>query len=112
VVACCKVGGTACSSVCTGPFEGAHYLQYLHHRLASGQTTGREHSPAHQQKIKDLLSMAPPISDQCKETEENSRMGKTRDLFKEIRYIKETFHAKMGTIKDKKWYGSNRSRKY
>ena len=56
--------------------------------------------------------MAPPISDQCKETEENSRMGKTRDLFKEIRYIKETFHAKMGTIKDKKWYGSNRSRKY
>ena len=52
------------------------------------------------------------LSDQCKETEENNRMGKTRELFKEIRYIKGTFHAKMGTIKDKKWYGSNRSRRY
>ena len=41
-----------CSSVCMGPFEGGrHYLHYLHHSLASGQTTGREHSPAHQQKI-------------------------------------------------------------
>ena len=35
-----------------GPFEGSHlYLHYLHHSLASGQTTGREHSPTHQQKI-------------------------------------------------------------
>ena len=41
------------------------------------------------------------ISDQCKEIEENSRMGKTRDLFKKIRDTKETFHAKMGTIKDR-----------
>ena len=41
-----------CSSVCMGPFEGGrHYLHYLHHSLASGQTTGREDSPAHQQKI-------------------------------------------------------------
>ena len=56
--------------------------------------------------------MALPISDQCKETEENNRMEKTRELFKEIRYIKGIFHAKMGTIKDKKWYGSNRSRRY
>ena len=39
------------------------------------------------------------LSDQCKETEENNRMGKTRDLFK-IRGTKGTFHAKMGTIKD------------
>ena len=39
------------------------------------------------------------LSDQCKETEENKRMGKTRDLFKKIRDTKETFHAKMGTIK-------------
>ena len=38
-------------------------------------------------------------SDQCKETEENNRMGKTRDLFKKIRDTKGTFHAKMGTIK-------------
>ena len=40
------------------------------------------------------------LSDQCKEIVENNRMGKTRDLFKKIRYIKGTFHEKMGTIKD------------
>ena len=40
------------------------------------------------------------ISDQCKEIEENNRMGKTRDLFKKIRDTKGTFHAKMGSIKD------------
>ena len=43
------------------------------------------------------------LSNQCKEIEENNRMGKTRDLFKKIRDTKETFHAKMG---------SNRSRRY
>ena len=41
------------------------------------------------------------LSDQCKEREENNRMGKTRELFKKIRDIKGTFHAKMGTIKDR-----------
>ena len=41
------------------------------------------------------------LSDQCKEIEENNRMGKTRDLFKKIRYTKGTFHAKMGSIKDR-----------
>ena len=41
------------------------------------------------------------LSDQCKEVEENNRMGKTRDLFKKIRGIKGTFHAKMGLIKDR-----------
>ena len=41
------------------------------------------------------------LRDQCKEIEENNRMGKTRGLFKKIRDIKETFHAKMGTIKDR-----------
>ena len=41
------------------------------------------------------------FSDQCKETEENNRMGKTRDLFKKIRNIKGTFNAKMGSIKDR-----------
>ena len=41
------------------------------------------------------------FSDQCKEIEENNRMGKTRDLFKKIRDTKGTFHAKMGTIKDR-----------
>ena len=41
------------------------------------------------------------LSDQCKEIEENKRTGKTRDLFKKIRDIKGTFHAKMGSIKDR-----------
>ena len=41
------------------------------------------------------------LSDQCKEIEENNRVGKTRDLFNKIRDTKGTFHAKMGTIKDK-----------
>ena len=41
------------------------------------------------------------LSDQCKEIEENNRMGKARDLFKKIRDTKEKFHAKMGSIKDR-----------
>ena len=41
------------------------------------------------------------LSDQCKEIEENNRMGKTRDLFKKIRDTKGAFHAKMSTIKDR-----------
>ena len=41
------------------------------------------------------------LSDQCKEIEENNKMGKTRDLFKKIRETKGTFHAKMGSIKDR-----------
>ena len=47
-----QIGGTDCSSTCMGSFEGGHhYLHYLHHSLAPGQTTGREHSPVYQQKI-------------------------------------------------------------
>ena len=41
------------------------------------------------------------LSDQCKEIEENDKMGKTRDLFKKIRDTERTFHAKMSTIKDR-----------
>ena len=41
------------------------------------------------------------LEDQCKEIEENNRMGKTRDLFKKIRYTKGTFYAKMDSIKDR-----------
>ena len=41
------------------------------------------------------------LNDQCKEIDENNRMGKTRDLFKKIRDTKGTFHAKMGSIKDR-----------
>ena len=43
------------------------------------------------------------LSDQCKEIEENHRMGKTRNLFKKIRHTKGTFHAKMGTIKERNY---------
>ena len=52
------------------------------------------------------------LSDQCKEIEENYRMGKTRDLFKKIRDTKETFHAKMSIIKDRNGMDLNRSRIY
>ena len=45
------------------------------------------------------------LSDQCKEIEENNRMGKTRDLFKKIRDTKGIFHSKMGTIKDRNSMG-------
>ena len=51
------------------------------------------------------------LRDQYKGTEENNRMGKTRDLFKKIRDTKGTFHVRMGT-KGQKWYGPNRSRRY
>ena len=47
-----QTGSTKYSSTCLGPFEGGcHYLHYLYHSLISGQTTGREPSPTHQQKI-------------------------------------------------------------
>ena len=50
--------------------------------------------------------------DQCKEIEENNRMGKTRDHFKKVRDTKGAFHAEMGTIKDRNVrYGPNRSRR-
>ena len=51
------------------------------------------------------------LSDQCKEIEENKRMGKTRDLFKKTRDTKGTLHAMMGS-KGQKWYGPKRSRRY
>ena len=50
------------------------------------------------------------LSDQCKEIEENNRMGKTRDLFKKIRDTKGTFHSNMGKIKDRN--GMDLSRRY
>ena len=52
------------------------------------------------------------LSDQCKEIEENNRMGKTRDVSKEIRNTKGTFHAKMGTIKDRNGMDLTGSRRY
>ena len=51
------------------------------------------------------------LHEQCKETEENNRMGKTRDFFKKTGDTKGTFHIKMGTIKDRKQQGPNRNRR-
>ena len=51
------------------------------------------------------------LSDQCKEIEESTRMGKTRDLFKKIRDTKGTFHAKMGSVQDRN-DTDQRSRRY
>ena len=51
------------------------------------------------------------LSDQCEEKEENNRMGKTRDLFKKIRY-QGKISCKDGLDKGQKWYGPNRSRRY
>ena len=52
------------------------------------------------------------LSDQCKEIEENNRMGKTRDLFKKIRDTNGPFHAKMDSIKDRNGMDLTRSRRY
>ena len=52
------------------------------------------------------------FSDQCKEIDENNRMGKPRDLFKKIKDTKGTFHAKKGSIKDRNVKDLNRSRRY
>ena len=51
------------------------------------------------------------LSDQCKEIEENNRMGKNRNLFKKIGYIKGPFHTKIGIIKGQKWQKPNISRR-
>ena len=54
-----------------------------------------------QRRPREIKKKKRGLSEQCKEIEENNRMGKTRDLFKKIRDAKGTFHAKMGSIKDR-----------
>ena len=79
---------------------------------SEGEKERYKHLNAEFQKIarKDKKAF---LSGQCKEIEENNRMGKTRDIFKKIRHTKGTFHAKMGSLnKGQKWYGPNRSRRY
>ena len=68
------------------PFQGEK--ERYKHLTAEFQRIARRHKKAF-------------LSDQCKEIEENTRMGKTRDLFKKIRDTKGTFHAKIGSIKDR-----------
>ena len=67
---------------------------------SKGEKESYKHRNAEFQRIARRDKKAFP-SNQCKEIEENNRMGKTRDLFKKIRDTKGTFHAKMGSIKDR-----------
>ena len=67
-----------------------------------GEKEGYTHLNADFQRI-TRRDMKASLNDQCKEIEENNRMGKSRDLFKKIRDIKGTIHAKMYTIKGQKW---------
>ena len=67
---------------------------------SKGEKERYTHLNAEVQKI-TRRNKKPFLSNQCKEIEENSRMGKTRDLFKKIRDTKGTFYTKMGTIKDR-----------
>ena len=82
--------------------------QYVNHELpdvqaviwkGKGEKERDNHLNAEFQRTAGRYKKAFP-SEQCKEIEENNRMGKTRDFFKKIRAIKGIFHAKMGTIKD------------
>ena len=85
---------------------------YVYNRVNTQKISGRQHQFSSVQPLKytDLNAKFQKIprrdkkaflSDQCKEIEENIRTGKTRDLFKKIRDTKGTFHAKMGTVKDR-----------
>src|SRR5574340_1099711 len=67
---------------------------------SKGETERYTHLNAEFQRIAKRDKKA-FLSDQCKEIEEKNRMGKTRDLFNKIRYTKGTFHAMMGSIKDR-----------
>ena len=68
---------------------------------SKGEKESYSHLNAEFQRIERRVKKKIFLSDQCKEIEEDNRMGKTRDLFKKIRDNKGTFHAKMGSIKDR-----------
>ena len=76
------------------------YAASWHHVKGKGEKERYTHLHAEFQRTarKDKKAF---LSEECKEIEEKNRMGKTRDLFKEIRHTKVTFHAKMGSIKDR-----------
>ena len=83
--------------------EMATHFGTLAWKIPWMEETGRLHSMGWQRDTTERLHFHFLfLNDQCKEIEENNRMGKTRDLFKKIRNTKGTFHAKMGTIKDRK----------
>ena len=68
---------------------------------SKGEKGRYTHLNAEFQRIARRNKKAFFLSDECKETEENNKMGKIRDLFKKIRDTKGTFHAKMGTVKER-----------
>ena len=75
-------------------------------KLSSGHRTGKEKMERYTQLNVEFQRITwrdkkAVLNEQCKETGENNRMGKTSDLFKKIGDIKETLHARMGTIKDR-----------
>ena len=80
--------------------EGLQIFVKRREAKGKGEKERYNHLNAEFQRIerKDMKTF---LSNQCKEIEENNRMGKTRDLFKKIRDIKGTFHVKMDTIKDR-----------
>ena len=82
------------------PGEGLQIAVKRREAKSKGEKERYKHLNAEFQRIarRDKKAF---LSDQCKEIEEKNRMGKTRDLFKKIRDTKGTFHAKMGSIKDK-----------
>ena len=83
------------------PFSGeALQIAVKREAKSKGEKERYKHLNAEMQRIarRDMKAF---LSDQCKEIEENNRMGKTRDLFKKIRDTKGTFHAKMGSINDR-----------
>ena len=80
--------------------EASQIVEIKREAKSKGEKERYKHLNAEFQRIarRDTKAF---LSSQCKETEENNRIGKTRDLFKKIRDTKGTFHAKMGTIKDR-----------
>ena len=82
------------------PEEALQIAMKRREAKSKGEKEGYSHLNAEFQRIarRDKKAF---LSNQCKEIEENNRMGKTRDLLKKIRDIKGTFHAKMGLIKDR-----------
>ena len=80
--------------------EDLHIAEKIREAKSMGENERYTHLNADSQRIaqRDKKTF---LSDQCKEIEENNRMGKTRDLFKNIRDTKGKFHAKMSTIKDR-----------
>ena len=80
--------------------EALHIAEKRREAKGKGENERYSHLNAEFQRIarKDKKGF---LNDQCKEIEKNNKMGKTRDLFKKIRDTKGTFHANMGTIKDR-----------